>query len=718
MSLTKITLIIVMTCTYSLLFAQDADIFSNSPGLFSQTSKTQEMNISLFSQTSRDYRVISSNSTYIEVEYTLTEPRTDNIEFNGEKLSVFEFRSGIANDLKYSGSPDLRFRSFAVMLPSERNNSLQIIDFDVKEQQNVDIAPIPRLGSTNPNDRSFENIYYTYNKNSEYSQNKFLPEQFVSIINIGLFRDITTGNLIIYPYQYNPVTKILKVYSRVRIRINYGESPVLLNKPRSKEEVALLSNTAINSNTAMNWVNPKYRDIFRDHIVTNSVLATGDWYKIEIKDNGDGLSEGMYKITKSFLEGAGINLSNVDPRTIKMYGNGGELLPEMFIDPRPVDLQQNAVYIEGENDGHFDNSDYILFYARSVNPWVYDTVLHTYNHQINYYSRSNYYWICFNTPGNGLRMQLSPSQNTGGAINAGSFTEHIFFEPEQANLINEGNLWLSIRKNPGQSIEWTTTLTGLVNGSEILYRCKLASRCLPPNVNSFLIKDEYSNMSEYPLPLGNASTDFGNWIDTQIGIFTVSQSQKTNGEQVKLRSTYSASNGESEGYLDWYEILYKRRLNSASGDVLRFNSPDTSGIVEYNVSSFSSNNIKVFDVSLNSSVKIIQPLNATSSNVRFQRTENAGTISKYFVNGENGYKAPTGISSRISNQNLRGISTGASFIIITHKDFIQAADRLKNKRELGGPTNPDYLKTIIVTVDQIYNEFSGGLVDAVALRDF
>src|SRR4030095_1908563 len=209
MSVIKITLIIIMTCTCSLLFSQDPDIFSKSPGLLSQT-KTQDISNNPFFQNSRDYRVISSNSSYVELSYSLNVLNTQSIEFNGEKLSVFEFRSGIAKDLKYEGSPDLRFRSFAVMLPSERNNSVQVIDFDVKEQQNVDLAPVPHFSTANPNDRSFENLYYTYNRNNEYSQNKFLPEQFVSLINVGLFRDVTTGNLIIYPYQYNPVTKTLR----------------------------------------------------------------------------------------------------------------------------------------------------------------------------------------------------------------------------------------------------------------------------------------------------------------------------------------------------------------------------------------------------------------------------------------------------------------------------------------------------------------------------
>lgn len=715
----KFSLIVILAFASPVLFAQDVDIFTKNAGLINNTSKTSGTGDNLFSQSVPDYKIISSNSSYIEIEYYLTAPSRNDVEYNGEKLSVYEFQSGLGKDLKYSGSPDLRYRSFAVMLPSEKGNSVQVVDYDVTEQRNVNLAPIPQINFANPNIRNFENLYYTYNKNNEFSQNKFLPEQFALLAGEGLLRDLTTGNLIIYPYQYNPASKILKVYSRVRVRINFGETPVLLNRPRSKEEISILSGTALNSNVAMNWVNPRYRNIYTDNLVTNSVLATGDWYKIEIKDNGEnGSSEGIYKITKGFLDSAAINLSNVDPRMIKVYGNGGNLLAEQFNAPRPSDLEEIAVYIEGEDDGHFDNSDYILFYGKSINNWRYDSVLQTYNHFLNYYSRSNYYWICFNTPNNGVRMQLSPSQNTGGAIIPGSFKEKIFYEPEQANLINEGNLWLSIRKNPGQSFEWNTTLTGLENGSEIFYRVKLASRCMSPNSNNFFVKDDYSNMSEFYFSIGNVYGGFGAWIDTQTRNFTLNQSQKTNGEQVKLRSTYYATNGEAEGYLDWYEILYKRRFNSASGDVLRFDSPDTTGIVEYRVSSFSNNNIRVFDATSHNRVKIIQPLNATSTNVRFQRIEAQGIINKYFVTGQNGYKRPTGISSRIPNQNLRGITGGASFIIITHKDFIQSAERLKNKREQGGTGNPNYLKTFVVTTEQIYNEFSGGVFDAVAIRDF
>lgn len=705
-------LVLLNTC----LFSQDNKLFINNLG--QNTGKQPDMNDFLFNEVKQDYRIISSGATYLEIEYIPSGVYEKKFSFNNENFSVIEFLYGLDKTINSSGSPDLKYRSFPVFLPSEINNSVQVIDYEMKEEQNINIAPVPVMSVFNPNVRSFENIYYNYLKNGEFQQNKYLPENFVSLSNIGPLRDAVTGNLVIYPFQYNPVTKSLRYYSRLRIRITFGETPVQLNRARSKEEISLLSGAGINFNTAAGWMNPKLRNIKRDRLVTNSVLSSGDWYKLEIKDNADGTSEGIYKITKSFLDNAGINTSGIDPRTFKIYGNGGNYLPEFFGDPRPEDLVENAIYIEGENDGVFNNDDYILFYGRSINQWIYDSTARTFNHRLNVYSRSNYYWIAFNTPNNGKRMMLSPSDPGNASVFPTSFTEKLFIEPEVENLINEGNLWLSSSRRPGQSFEWNTNLNGLEAGSDIFYRLKLAQRVLCPNSGYFQVKDDFSNMSEFLFSLDCVVAGFNEWINTQARTFTINQSQKTNGEQVKLRATFYASNSEAEGYQDWFEILYKRRFNSASGDFLRFNSPDTNAIVEYNVSSFSNNNIRVFDATGHADVKLIQPVLVSASNVKFRKTEINGSLSSFIIVGQNGYKTPTSISSRVSNQNLRGISDGASFIIVTHKDFISVGERLKNKREQGGQGNPDYLKTMVVTTEQIFNEFSGGVYDAVAIRDF
>ncbi len=92
--------------------------------------------------------------------------------------------------------------------------------------------------------------------------------------------------------------------------------------------------------------------------IDGSVLATGQWVRFEAQ------AEGIYKIDRARLESFGFNVSSVDPRTIKIYNNGGKVLSEMVTTPRPDDLIENAIFVSGENDGSFDQSDYILFYGR------------------------------------------------------------------------------------------------------------------------------------------------------------------------------------------------------------------------------------------------------------------------------------------------------------------------------------------------------------------
>jgi hypothetical protein len=673
----------------------------------------------------KDYRIISSNTSHIEIEFYPQFTKPENVVYGNGNFTRLSFENAGGYDVTRAGEPDLRFRAFPVILPSEDDNLVTLIDYDVNEVKNINLVPVAGIEFKNPKDRSFENIVYTYKKNAAaYSKNNFLPEGIAKLSGTGTVREIILTSLVIHPYQYNPVTKVLKQYTRIKVRVNFSRQPVYLNRKRSYAENELLKDIAVNSEAAVNWMNPTLPDRVKPRITENSVLATGDWYRIEIRDNGDGKSDAIYKMSKTFLEGAGINLSSVDPRTIKMYGNGGELLPEGLEDPRPQDLVQIPIYIDGEDDGRFDTEDFILFYGKSINKWKYSNVSSRYDHFVNYYSRSNYYFICLNTSGSVKRMIQQHSENVQNPERISSFSETLFIEPETSNLINEGNLWLSGRLSSGQSHIWNNSLTGLEANTAILYRIKPASRVvcpLPPTPctyeNNMLLKEDHSTMSEIFFQMDVVYPGYGNWIWTDTTSFVINSSQMTGGEQSKFRATFITNAPDGEGYVDWMEIQYKRRLTSVTNDYVRINAPDISGTIEYNVSPFSGNNIKVFDVTLHEDVRIILPLASTASNVKFQKSQ--GLLSKFFVIGPNGYRVPASISQRIPNQNLHGgYSEGASFIIITHKDFLSAANRLKGKREAPGPGNPNYLKTRVFDVQSVYNEFSGGVLDAVAIRDF
>jgi len=665
-----------------------------------------------------DFKIIASTSSYIELEYYPSFQQAQKVTYNGQTYFIVNLYNEVDKGPQFVGQPDIRSRVFPVIFPSANNNTVTILEAEARDVSDINLAPIPNVKFRNPNVYSFDNIDLAYEKDAKYySENKFLPENIASVNVQGSVRENLFGNLIINPYQYNPVTKVLKQYTRIRVRINFGQSPVMMNRMRSYQELDLLRGISINSDIALNWMNPALLQQRTTTMVSNSALNSGDWYKIEINDKSNGASDGIYKITKSFLESAGINLNNIDPRNIKMYGNGGEMLNANSELPRPVDLEQIRIYVEGEGDGSFDANDYILFYGKSVNTWKYDTVAQKYTHLTNVYSASNYYWIQLGTSGSGIRMESVPSENVQNPLTPSTFLEKIYNEPDKLNLIFEGNVWLSETKRNGQSFTWSNTLTGLADNSDILYRIRPASRVMCGYSNQFEVKEENSNMSSIFYPMGCVVPGYGDWIWTTTFEFIVNASQKTNGEVSSFKATFITNSPEGEGYLDWQEIQYQRRLNSVKDDFIRIISNDINPAVEYNVSSFSNNQIKIFDATSHNQVKLIQPIGTPSNSVKFQRPQTE-IESKYFVVGQNGYKTPTAISQKILNQNLHGITDGASLIIITHKDIRAAADRLKAKREAPGPDNPNYLKTLVVNVDEIFNEFSGGLVDAVGIRDF
>ncbi|MBK8192188.1 MAG: hypothetical protein IPK76_02820 [Lewinellaceae bacterium] len=132
-----------------------------------------------------------------------------------------------------------------------------------------------------------------------------------------------------------------------------------------------------------------------------SALSSGSVYKFGVAQSG------VYKLDFNFLKNElGIsNLESIDPRTIRVYGNGGAMLSETTSDPRPDDLLENAITVVGEADGKFDNGDYILFYAVGPAPMLYkpsstDPELTI---QPHLYDRHAYYFVKIGD-GQGMRM--------------------------------------------------------------------------------------------------------------------------------------------------------------------------------------------------------------------------------------------------------------------------------------------------------------------------
>ena len=168
------------------------------------------------------------------------------------------------------------------------------------------------------------------------------------------------------------------------------------------------------------------------HGQNNSVLSTGQWYKLAVPQNG------IYKIDQSFLINMGIDASSIDPRNLAIYGHGGGMLPQENNIDRPIDLLENGIMVQGESDGSFDDSDYVIFFGQSPDR-VELNASGILDYQQNLYSDLTYYFLTIkNQPG----KRILPVQNEG--LNhplQSTFDDYFIFEEDLSNLIEGGREW-------------------------------------------------------------------------------------------------------------------------------------------------------------------------------------------------------------------------------------------------------------------------------------
>jgi hypothetical protein len=181
----------LLSLTGSLLFAQADRLFKEQNN---DRTTINSFDPLIQQENKTDYKIISSNSSYLEIEFYPESITDQKLNINVESFDIYDFENSFSNDIA-SGSPDIKFRIFPVALPSDFNNSVQVIDFDVKELKNINIAPVPFINYINQGVIGFENMVYSYIKGSEYSRNKFIPENIASLSGIGNVRELTTAKL-------------------------------------------------------------------------------------------------------------------------------------------------------------------------------------------------------------------------------------------------------------------------------------------------------------------------------------------------------------------------------------------------------------------------------------------------------------------------------------------------------------------------------------------
>ena len=430
--------------------------------------------------------------------------------------------------------------------------------------------------------------------------------------------------------------------------------------------------------------------------VNNSVLANGSWFKFSVDTTG------VFKIDKTLLQQIGISTNNLNPKKIHIYGNGGNLLPEFNGDFRYDDLQETAIYVEGEEDNSFDTNDYILLYAKGPHSWEVDINTNNVSHKQNIYSDKAYYFITVND-NNGKRIQSASSVTGSPVTQLTSFNDYIFYENETTNLFAAGRKWLG----EDFSVENQQTF-------QLPFPNSVQNEPLNIKVRAVAVSGITSSMQ-----VNVNSQDLFNLNFGAISSGSTLASDRAGSESITNSSAIvdvslnynNGGNPSARAYLDFIEVSGKKQLIAGNFQFSfrSFEAANTSGIVEYQIQN-SQNIFQIWEVSDPTNVSNIA--NESSSTI-FSFKVNGGDLKEYIAIHQNDFYIPEAVSNaRVENQNLHALKD-INYLLITSNEFVEQAQRIANYHiENSG------LTAKVVILDEIYNEFSSGSKDITGIRDF
>jgi hypothetical protein len=640
-----------------------------------------------------EIKIISSSRSSLVVAYTPHYGEATHIKINNEDYIKINLPGGYYTNPEDWGKPGVPKIGINVGVPLEYGNTIRVLTSSSKEISGK-IAPKPKMLK----DKGLNDFVYELKAGYNSYEDK---SELVGFGEYGIVRGIPVQTLVISPVSYNPSQNTIKIYTRIVFEVNFSTNQQISSAPADD----FLQGAMLNYNVARYWSKDISSRLRKRSSVENSVLNTGKWVKFEAP------GEGIYKITRSMLTSFGIDAGTVDPRTIKIYNNGGKMLPEDVKAPYPSDLQENAIIVKGEEDGKFDEGDYILFYGRGNDFWDYDTVSRRVKRNFNLYSDHNYYFI---TSGGapGKRAVTETSLNTGNAYTQRTTEACVDWEKDKINIFASGRYFLGDGFSSSTiSHTYSNKLDGRNSNYPINYSFRIVN-VLRGNINLEIFENTnsiFSRTLQGTSVLERPDYAHGNEFNGNA-VYTITLPDNRS----VLKFQVNANSSNTYAYLDYFEITYQKNL-TATNDSLIFYSKDTTSVINYNLSGFSNSNIQVYDISDYANIKTVSGMVPPSGGeFKFEASENSGKVSKYIAVGNDKYKTPEN-PEEISNQNLHGIKDGAQYIIITDKSFNEQANRLKNYRE---NESKEKLTSIVVDVNQIYNEFSGGALDVTGIRNF
>ncbi|WP_010135645.1 type IX secretion system sortase PorU [Ochrovirga pacifica] len=444
--------------------------------------------------------------------------------------------------------------------------------------------------------------------------------------------------------------------------------------------------------------------------VKNSVLNSGTWYKIAVDKTG------VFKVDANFLRSLGVNINQINPKNIRIFGHGGNMLPELLTKSRPNGLQENAIYVKGESDGRFDNDDYILFYGKGTVSWTLNSKTNI-QHKQNPYATRGYYYINFDTGQNGKRISNATSISSLATNTITSYTDYRVHEKELYNYVKTGRKWYGedFSVNNLQTFAFDVGDIDLSTPAQVSVNFSSSSSVNTDCTVAYREAETAAGSDLFTISLGTTSKDIKYRESLRVQTFL-----PTAPHQFFIDVLWN-NNGDlsAKGRLDYIKVIVDRLLvaNGNQFDFVNFLSASNGSILEYKINNAHQVDF-VWDVTDSYNVKNMLDLNNSDTQFTFKEATD-GELNQYqVVRLEDAYlPINIGAETVVENQNLHA-ETDIQYIILTHPVFSAQAERLANYHRENTQVDGNPINVKVVNLQKVYNEFGSGIADVTAIRDY
>lgn len=418
----------------------------------------------------------------------------------------------------------------------------------------------------------------------------------------------------------------------------------------------------------------------------NSLLASGNWYKIAVEKNG------VYKIDAAFLEKLGINVQNIQPGEIKIYGHRGGMLPEVSGAERTDDIKEIPIKVQGQGQ-----SIEIQAYLEGPESWRYDGVSQAFKHTKNLYTNQKSYFITISS-GQGLRINTRPDISESPNKTIVYFDDYQNVEDNIDNLLESGRLWLGHEIAASNQLQYNFSFPNILSSTPAKISLGLAAKS---TTSSSAFQVSSNNTVLRNITISSVGTSYlanaANYSETSFPL-------NNPGSTIPILINYNRPDYNSKAWPDFITINVQRNL-TYNQEPLQFRSVQSVGtgsISQFQINNWNSN-LSVWDIT---DLFNIQQINASNGSFKANTA-----ILREFVAFQSPTLTPIAIG-KINNQNLHALEQ-ADYLIVTRKSLMNYA------KEIGDfHLQQEGFSYHVVDAEEIFNEFSSGNNDLSAIRNF